>query len=120
MSAKSLKIDSLELDLENPRITVATDQSDAMQQILDEQEWRLINLAESIAVRGFSQMDRLISTPDVRKASGFEIRKGKLITTLPAEEALKPLKRIVLGGFNAMDKPNLSLKADARRSLSRT
>lgn len=31
MAAKSLKIDSLELDLENPRITLATDQRDARQ-----------------------------------------------------------------------------------------
>lgn len=35
MAAKSLKLDSLDLDLENPRITVATDQRDAMQKILN-------------------------------------------------------------------------------------
>ncbi len=33
MGAKSLKLDSLDLDLENPRITLAADQRDAMQKI---------------------------------------------------------------------------------------
>jgi len=41
-------------------------------------------------------LDRLLSTPSVRTAIGFEIDKGKLLTQLPPEEALKPLKRIVL------------------------
>jgi hypothetical protein len=53
MAAKALKIDSLDLDLENPRITLATDQRDAMQKIIAEQKAKLINLAESIAVKGF-------------------------------------------------------------------
>ncbi len=60
MGAKPLKIDSLDLDLENPRITLATDQPDAMQKILNEQKVKLINLAESIAIRGFSPMDRCL------------------------------------------------------------
>ena len=60
MSAKSLKLDSLELDLENPRITLATDQRDAMQKIISEQKVKLVNLAESISVRGFSPMDRCL------------------------------------------------------------
>ena len=62
MAAKSLKIDSLELDLENPRITLAADQRDAMQKIINEQKVKLINLAESIAERGFSPMDRCLSS----------------------------------------------------------
>jgi hypothetical protein len=60
MSAKSLKIDSLDLDLENPRITLASDQRDAMQKILNEQKVRLINLAESIAAKGLNPMDRFL------------------------------------------------------------
>jgi hypothetical protein len=234
MSAKSLKIDSLDLDLENPRIKLAANQREAMQNIIDDQKVKLINLAESIAVKGFSPidrcliiraardgrftvlegnrrvlaakllknpslvadlempeghkkrlhkaaqnfdaklvepvdcylvgsraegvewirqrhsgedegrgivgwsamavsrfrgrdaalqaldfvgahadlteeqanliagkfplttLDRLLSTPDVRKALGFELKDGKLMTELPAEEALKPLRRIVI------------------------
>ena len=60
MAAKSLKIDSLDLDLENPRITLATDRRDAMNKIIAEQNVKLINLAESIADKGFSPMDRYL------------------------------------------------------------
>jgi hypothetical protein len=60
MAAKSLKIDSRDLDLENPRIVLASDQRDTMQKIISEQKVKLINLAESIAVRGFSPMDRCL------------------------------------------------------------
>jgi hypothetical protein len=58
MPPKPLKIESLDLDLQNPRITLATDQRDAMQKILNEQKVRLINLAESIGVKGLNPMDR--------------------------------------------------------------
>jgi hypothetical protein len=78
-------------------------------------------------------LDRLLSTPSVRDAIGFEIVGGKLRTQLPAEEALKPLKRMVLdladkeitvtqlkskdqqnayvSGFKAGDRPNLARKS---------
>ena len=46
--------------MENPRITVATDQRDAMQKILNEQKVKLINLAESVAARGLNPMDRFL------------------------------------------------------------
>jgi len=72
MPAKSLKIDSLELDLQNPRIPVASDQRDAMQKIIDEQKSKLINLAESIAARGLSPMERVVVV-------GSPIREGKFI-----------------------------------------
>ena len=41
-------------------------------------------------------LDRLLSTPAVRKHIGFEIKDNKLQTSLPADEAIKPLKRIAL------------------------
>jgi hypothetical protein len=41
-------------------------------------------------------LDRLLSTPAVRKHIGFEIKDNKLQTALPADEAIKPLKRIAL------------------------
>jgi len=78
-------------------------------------------------------LDRLLSTPSVRSTIGFDIEKGKLRTELPAEEALKPLKRIVLdlaektvtvtdlkkvgqqedyiARMKSADKPNLSRKS---------
>jgi hypothetical protein len=60
MAGKSLKIDSLDLDLQNPRISIASDQRDAMQKIINEQRVRLINLAESIAAKGLNPMDRFL------------------------------------------------------------
>jgi hypothetical protein len=41
-------------------------------------------------------LDRLLSTPAVRQKIGVEIDNGKLLTSLPAEEVLKPLRRMVL------------------------
>ena len=41
-------------------------------------------------------MERLLATPTVRNAIGFDIKDNKLETELPADEALKPLKRMVL------------------------
>ncbi|MDG2527599.1 hypothetical protein [Caulobacter endophyticus] len=41
-------------------------------------------------------LDRLLSTPSVRVAIGFDVMDGKLVTGLPKAEAIKPLKRIVL------------------------
>src|SRR5579863_6195342 len=75
MPSKTLKIDSLDLDLQNPRITVASDQRDAMQKIINEQKVKLINLAESIAVRGLNPMDRLLVLPWGR-AGKFVVIEG--------------------------------------------
>lgn len=80
-----------------------------------------------------STLDRLLSTPSVRSAIGFDISGGKLQTELPAEEALKPLKRIILdlaekevtvthlkskdqqntyiGRLKSADRPNLSKRS---------
>jgi hypothetical protein len=60
MSAKNLKIDQLELDAVNPRISKANDQHEAMQRIIDDQDVKLGNLAESIVEDGLNPMDRLL------------------------------------------------------------
>jgi hypothetical protein len=75
MPPKSLKLDSLELDLENPRITLAENQRDAMQKIISEQKAKLVNLAESVAVRGFSPMDRCLVLRSSR-AGKFIVLEG--------------------------------------------
>jgi len=41
-------------------------------------------------------LDRLLSTPAVRAKIGFEIKDTELLTTLPADEPIKPLRRLVL------------------------
>jgi len=90
MPPKSLKIDSLDLDLENPRITLASDQRDAMQKILNEQGAKLINLAESIALNGLNPMDRFLIVRSHR-AGKFIVLEGNRRLL-----ALKLLKGAVL------------------------
>lgn len=46
--------------------------------------------------RFITTLDRLLSTPDVRSEIGVSIKDGKLLTALPADEVIKPLRRIVL------------------------
>ncbi|MGA8528751.1 MAG: hypothetical protein WB622_03490 [Acidobacteriaceae bacterium] len=75
MPPKSLKLDSLELDLENPRITHAGSQREAMQKIISEQRAKLVNLAESISVRGFSPIDRCLVLRSSRTAK-FIVLEG--------------------------------------------
>lgn len=76
MPTKSLKLDSLDLDLENPRIKLATDQRDAMQKILNEQKVKLVNLAESIAAKGFNPMDRFLILRSHLRAGKFIVLEG--------------------------------------------
>src|ERR1017187_9513026 len=60
MPAKNLKIDQLELDAVNQRISKANSQHEAMQRIIDDQDAKLGNLAESIVEDGLNPMDRLL------------------------------------------------------------
>lgn len=41
-------------------------------------------------------LQRLLSSPDVRKRIGLEVRDGRLYTNLPGHEIIKPLRRMVL------------------------
>ncbi|MGH9437322.1 MAG: hypothetical protein ACRD22_05340 [Terriglobia bacterium] len=76
MSAKSLKLDSLDLDLENPRIKQAADQREVMQFIIKEQKAKLINLAESIVERGFSPIDRCLVMPSPYRKGHYTVLEG--------------------------------------------
>ncbi len=55
-----LKIEDLALDHNNPRITPAAGQQDALQKIVNDQKAKLVKLAESIVERGLSPADRLL------------------------------------------------------------
>ncbi len=81
-------------------------------------------------------LDRLLSTPDVRKRIGVEVKNGKLYSALPPDELMKPLRRIVLDlanktvrvgqlmkkgqqieyidGLDKEDKPDLAKRSRAR------
>lgn len=58
MASKQLDIDELLLDLENPRISKASSQREALQKIIEDQDVKLVVLAESIVTDGLSPMDR--------------------------------------------------------------
>ena len=60
MGSIDLKIEKLLLDSENPRIGSASNQRDALQKILDDQEDKLAELAEDIANEGMSPIERLL------------------------------------------------------------
>ena len=60
MSTKHLKIGSLLLDQSNPRIPAVTSQRDALQQVLDDQQEKLANLADDIVEVGMSPTDNFL------------------------------------------------------------
>ncbi|MCW5724932.1 MAG: hypothetical protein KIS81_08230 [Maricaulaceae bacterium] len=60
MPAIDLKIEQLVLDNENPRITHAASQHEAMQKVVKDQKTKLVRLAESIVERGLSPIERLM------------------------------------------------------------
>lgn len=60
MSSRPLKVGRLRLDLQNPRIAQATSQRDALQKIINDQDIKLVALAESIVTNGLNPMDRFL------------------------------------------------------------
>jgi hypothetical protein len=75
MSAKSLKIDGLDLDLENPRITLASDQPMRCRRFSMSKR-KLINLAESIASKGLDPMDRFLILRSHLRSGKFIVLEG--------------------------------------------
>lgn len=64
-------------------------------------------------------LDRLLSSKEVRSRLGFDVKKGKLVSSLPPVELLKPLRRMVVdiatGAINVNDvkkKPDQAKYAD--------
>jgi hypothetical protein len=66
MAGLELTIDELLLDLENPRISRAESQREALQKIVDDQDVKLVVLGESIVADGLNPMDRwlVLKSPD--------------------------------------------------------
>ena len=60
MASKSLTVDEILLDLENPRISRSTSQREALQKIIEDQDVKLVAIAESISEDGLNPMDRLL------------------------------------------------------------
>jgi hypothetical protein len=57
-------------------------------------------------------LQRFVEDKAVRKAMGFDVKKGKLVTNLPAAEVLKPLKRVVLDLATKKKKVSSFYKSD--------
>ncbi len=76
MPAKNLKVDQLQLDASNPRFNKAGGQTEAMQRILEDQDVKLANLAESIAEEGLNPMDRLLVIKSPARASKYIVLEG--------------------------------------------
>jgi hypothetical protein len=76
MASKNLKIDQLELDVANPRISIADSQHQAMQRIVDDQDVKLGNLAESIAQEGLNPMDRLLVMKSESDGGKYTVLEG--------------------------------------------
>jgi hypothetical protein len=60
MAELKLKIADLVLDHDNPRISHAAGQQEALQKIVQDQKTKLVKLAQSIADHGLNPMDRFL------------------------------------------------------------
>lgn len=76
MSTKVLKIDSVLLDLENPRISRSSSQREALQKIIADQGGKVAVLAESIVESGLNPMDRLLIIRSAEAKSKFTVIEG--------------------------------------------
>ncbi len=128
MSAKNLKIDQLELDLLNPRISKAADQHEAMQRIIDDQNTKLGNLAESIVEDGLNPMDRLLVIKSESAAAKYTVLEGNrrafvlkilknpnVLTGLTVPAALqKKLERLAHGFDTKSLEPIACFEVDSR------
>ena len=82
MPAKNLKIDQLELDLVNPRISKANDQHEILQRIIDDQDVKLGNLAESIVEDGLNPMDRVLVMKSEHGTGKYTVLEGNRRTAV--------------------------------------
>lgn len=100
-----LKVRDLVLDHDNPRITHAAGQQEALQKIVSDQKTKLVKLAQSIAERGLSPADRLLVLRLNRTPKSFIALEGNrrvaalMLLTRPALitglDMPGPMKRIL-------------------------
>jgi hypothetical protein len=76
MGSKSLDIDELLLDLENPRISRAGSQREALQKIIEDQDVKLVVLAESIVNDGLNPMDRWLVLKSATERGKYVVLEG--------------------------------------------
>lgn len=76
MTAKSIPIEDLRLDLKNPRIAEASSQRDALLKIITDQDVKLVALAESIVEDGLNPMDRFLVIPSEEEPDKYIVLEG--------------------------------------------
>jgi len=76
MAGISLELDDLLLDLENPRISKADSQRGAIQKIIEDQDVKLVVLAESIVSDGLNPMDRWLVIKSQTERGRFIVIEG--------------------------------------------
>lgn len=105
MAEIRLKIADLVLDHDNPRITHAAGQQEALQKIVSDQKTKLVKLAQSIVARGLNPMDNLLVLKVNRSPISYIALEGnrrvaafKLLTNPAVMSGLEmpaPMKRIL-------------------------
>jgi hypothetical protein len=76
MASKGLDVDELLLDLENPRISRAGSQREALQKIIEDQDVKLVVLAESIVTDGLNPMDRWLVLKSTSERGKYVVLEG--------------------------------------------
>lgn len=76
MAGKSLKVEDLLLDLDNPRISKSLSQREALQKVIEDQDVKLAALAQSIIQDGLNPMDRLLVIKSGDEAGKFVVLEG--------------------------------------------
>lgn len=76
MGPLELRIADLALDLENPRFAGAKGQRDALQKIIDDQQEKLVALAEHVVEAGMNPMDRFLVLGGKRVSDGYIVLEG--------------------------------------------
>ncbi|MGY8681531.1 hypothetical protein Q2941_27630 [Bradyrhizobium sp. UFLA05-153] len=76
MASVQLELDELLLDLDNPRISRADSQRGALQKIIEDQDVKLVTLAESIVNDGLNPMDRWLVIKSATERGRYIVLEG--------------------------------------------
>lgn len=76
MAGLDLTLDELLLDLENPRISRAESQREALQKVIEDQDVKLVVLAESIVADGLNPMDRWLVLRSPTEVGKYIVLEG--------------------------------------------
>jgi hypothetical protein len=82
MGPIDLRVEDLILDHDNPRITHAEGQQEALQKIVKDQKTKLVKLAQSIAEKGLNPMDNLLVLRVHQKPERFIALEGNRRTAV--------------------------------------